>query len=285
MFFRTITNTDSIINRSTMKNNCWIALVAFSIVISWFCLVPEFAHAGDRFESFSQLQKSTDCRENYDYTIKIDEKQNNFQVVVLAIHGGLIEPYTSELAIDVAQHLLANSYLFYGHATQFCGDYPESTNSSIYRDNFRNLHITSTKFDNRQAIKLVSLSSHTVAIHGYSPGRGYPQEVICIGGAKNNNSGVTEFINAIESSDYEGYPKLNAVDAREAEEGMLCGSVPGRFKSLGGSSKDNIVNQNSQQAWLQLEFHYDLLAELTQEGDRAGKYRELILQAIEQAVR
>jgi phage replication-related protein YjqB (UPF0714/DUF867 family) len=101
----------------------------------------------DRYLNFNQLLASE--KKNVDFRRRV--KQRNSGWLILAPHGGGIEPGTSELAVAIARfnHSL---YMFEG----------------IKMSDNKTLHITSTQFDDPQLLKLLNSSNRTIAIHGCS---------------------------------------------------------------------------------------------------------------------
>lgn len=99
----------------------------------------------DKYSSFSQLLANE--TEGTDYQIRSKAVSNG--VLLIAPHGGSIEPGTSELAEAIA----GADYGFYG----FEGIKPQ---------NNADLHITSTHFVEPQALELVAEADAVVAIHG-----------------------------------------------------------------------------------------------------------------------
>ena len=101
----------------------------------------------DKYPPFEALRK--DKVEGRDYRIVV-ERGRSRSVVVIAPHAGKIEPVTSLLAKEIARddHCL---YLFEG---------------IMEGNNFTELHITSTRFDEPQALRIVSQCATAVAIHG-----------------------------------------------------------------------------------------------------------------------
>lgn len=86
-------------------------------------------------------------KEGEDYVI--DYRRTDSDVAVIAIHGGAIEPGTTEIADDIA----SDEYTFY-------------TNLGLKsKDNFK-MHVTSTNYDEPIARDLVSKSNWTLSIHG-----------------------------------------------------------------------------------------------------------------------
>jgi phage replication-related protein YjqB (UPF0714/DUF867 family) len=100
----------------------------------------------DLYASFSELQAAEVYGE--DYHIQYGVRPSN--ILMIAPHAGGIEVGTSELTMEVAgdEH---SYYLFEG--------YKSSGNSS--------LHITSTNFDEPNAIRIIESSEYLISFHGY----------------------------------------------------------------------------------------------------------------------
>ena len=99
----------------------------------------------DKYISFAELKNNETF--GLDYDIIYGRPEATF--LVIAPHGGRIEPGTTELAVAIA----GSTWGYYS----FCG----------LKDNaYRDLHITSTRFDEPTALKLVASSKRTIAIHG-----------------------------------------------------------------------------------------------------------------------
>lgn len=105
------------------------------------------AHAADLYANYQAL--SSDKVLGKDYSI--NKRETRSTTAVIAIHGGSIEPGSTELADYVA----AKKHDFYS----FKGIM--SSGNSV-------LHITSTNFDEPAALKLVGLSAKTLSIHGFT---------------------------------------------------------------------------------------------------------------------
>jgi phage replication-related protein YjqB (UPF0714/DUF867 family) len=124
--------------------------------------------ARDRYTSFADLRRVEDRRRTRRYRIvRVDR---GAAVSVLAIHGGLIEYRTSEVARVLAGDRW-NLYLFEG---------------TVPRTAWR-LHITSRRFDEPGALDLVARSQHCVTVHGFTPrqaGGAFDTRTrqLCIGG-------------------------------------------------------------------------------------------------------
>lgn len=98
----------------------------------------------DSYSSFRQLQVAEPAG-----SFRVIVRDRGSSVLVMAIHGGAIEPGTSEVARALVAHDL-NLYLFEGLKS--------SSNST--------LHITSHKFDEPRALELVARSDTILTVHG-----------------------------------------------------------------------------------------------------------------------
>ncbi len=101
----------------------------------------------DKYSNFNQLLSS----EKKDVDFRRRVKQRNSGWLIIAPHGGGIEPGTSELAAAIAR---------FNHSVY--------TFEGIKKSDNKTLHITSTQFDDPQLLKLLKSSNGTIAIHGCS---------------------------------------------------------------------------------------------------------------------
>ncbi|MFN7883292.1 MAG: poly-gamma-glutamate hydrolase family protein [bacterium] len=111
----------------------------------------------DKYSGFSELAQSE--REGVDFQVTITDRGSN--LVVVAPHGGAIEPGTSEIALAVASDRYS-CCLFEGVKTSNNGE----------------LHITSTSFDEPRCLKLIATSMTALTLHG----EGSMREVVFVGG-------------------------------------------------------------------------------------------------------
>ena len=102
----------------------------------------------DRYSSFARLAEAE--TEGTDYRIHTASRPP--PIVIIAPHGGAIEPGTSEIAAAIAR----NAYSLYC----FEGLKPDRAHAD--------LHITSEQFDEPHCVRIVESSEIAVAIHGRS---------------------------------------------------------------------------------------------------------------------
>jgi phage replication-related protein YjqB (UPF0714/DUF867 family) len=100
--------------------------------------------AADKYNNFASLKASEPTGQ-----WRVQAMHRGRDIAVIAPHGGAIEPGTSEIARAIAADEI-DLYLFEG--LKAAGN--------------RDLHITSTRFDEPSALKLLSEVSRVVAIHG-----------------------------------------------------------------------------------------------------------------------
>jgi len=100
----------------------------------------------DMYRNFAELSGAE--REDIDFRISAVKREGSSTVIV-APHGGAIEPGTSEVAKEVANNDLSLAI--------FEGIKPKGN---------KRLHLTSTNFDEPRCVELVQESDTVVAIHG-----------------------------------------------------------------------------------------------------------------------
>jgi len=98
--------------------------------------------------SYSSFKELADCEvEGQDYRIRIELR--NPRVLIMAPHGGRIEPATVELAEAIAE----TNYSFYAF-------------EGLKKDGNRGLHIESHLFDEPRALKAVEKADVVITVHG-----------------------------------------------------------------------------------------------------------------------
>lgn len=111
--------------------------------------------ASDTYGSFEELKLH-----EAPSVFSISSKEHDPSVLILAIHGGGIEPGTSELARKIAEN--RSLYLFEGLKSAGNAE----------------LHLTSSHFDEPKAVQMVKEHSNVISLHGY----GSDDKKIKIGG-------------------------------------------------------------------------------------------------------
>ncbi|UQZ46192.1 poly-gamma-glutamate hydrolase family protein [Bacillus sp. PK3-037] len=183
---------------STLKN--------VKLLLIFLLFVPvSSVYAEDIYQNFEELKNHEDPS---DYNIAT--KETGSSVLVVAIHGGGIEGGTSELARELSKEY--SMYLFEGLKT---------SGNSV-------LHITSTHFDEPQALKLVASHEYVISLHGYAG----EDQLIQIGGT--DRSRAAELVSKLQKA---GFPaQLLGTDHPHA-----------------GVSPNNIANKSKTGLSIQLE--------------------------------
>ncbi len=99
----------------------------------------------DRYQNFEEL--AADSQAKVDYRIRSEDRGSS--VVILAPHGGTIEPETAKIAEAIA----GTDFSFYAF-------------EALKEGAFGDFHITSHRFDEPDALDLVGRASTAIAIHG-----------------------------------------------------------------------------------------------------------------------
>lgn len=178
----------------------------------------------DKYSCFRELEQA----EQGDVDYVIVERPGATGVAIIAPHGGGIEPGTSEIADAIAEreHGL---YCFVGR---------KSTGN-------RDLHITSTKFDEPRAMASVKSAQRVVTVHGCEG----EEEIAYIGGLDE---------------------ELKQRICDRLKEAGFAVSEPADC-NLGGVSKENVCNRNARGMGVQLELTSGLRSRLFVNLTRRGR--------------
>ncbi len=245
------------------------------------------------------LKNSPVCEKGKDYRIT-SYIEGESDVIVLSIHGGLIEAYTSEISRDIARRNGWKRYDFFGEIKNpKCAVLADLNSNNLHYDV---LHITSTGFDEPKAVELVMSHKNAISIHGYERKEKPGLQTICVGGA--NKDKIQIFIESVNKKsdklkglfDY----SLNLVDVPTAvkpgnstENNSICLVNDNKKPDpLTGSNPKNIVNRNNKNG-LQLELNKRIRADLAKgiddrndnSPDENQLLRNIIYDAIEEAMR
>ncbi|MFG6147372.1 poly-gamma-glutamate hydrolase family protein [Halobacillus sp. B23F22_1] len=102
---------------------------------------------GTLYNTFDELKKETELGRDYAIVSEIHDSN----VLIMAIHGGGIEAGCSELAVATAEDGRFSYYCFEG----------------IRRKGNQELHVSSTQFDEPEALRMAAAHSYSLAYHGY----------------------------------------------------------------------------------------------------------------------
>ncbi len=178
----------------------------------------------DKYLNFEELTRQEELNKDF----KIECIDRNSPVTVIAIHGGRIEPYTTEIGAAIAQQ----KHSFYS----FIG-----TKGSNNKD----LHITSSHFDEPICCNLVAKSDRVISVHGMSGEDAF----VMVGGLDN------DLIEKVESSFMAA--SFNTLPADE---------------HVKGNSQENICNKCLSKKGLQLEISLQLREMLIQDHKRMADF-------------
>ncbi len=104
----------------------------------------------DKYSSYAELKDDVSLAEGQDYHVLFRRGALIPHVGIIAIHGGNIEPASTEIAAAIASHDCSFA--------SFIGARPTGN---------RVLHITSTRFDEPRILKVVQSCVCVVSVHGY----------------------------------------------------------------------------------------------------------------------
>lgn len=206
-----------------------IALLLLTVFMVTTLAYPVLA---DTYSSYSSLRAHNTYGKDY----RIVTRDRASSKAVIAIHGGNIEFETDDIASAIAAR---GGYDYYG----FIG----------LRKGFA-MHITSTRFNEAKARRLVAKSSKTVAIHGFG---GTSRAITYVGG-RDKVLG-----NKIKSA-------LRAA-------GFTAVSAPAR---LAGTAKSNIVNRNRIGKGVQLELSRPMRSKLANSSASFNRYVNAVNRAM-----
>lgn len=160
---------------------------------------------GDQYENFKQLMRY----ERDGYEIEFHEKGGS-DLLVFSPHGGDIEPGTSEI-VEAFQESYS-TYLFEG----------------TKQDNNRDLHITSTNFDEPILVQMIKTYPFSISIHGYKSDKRHT----LVGGTNE---------------------KMQRAVVRELKDRGFSAEMVQKGERLSGTDPKNINNRNASGESVQLE--------------------------------
>jgi phage replication-related protein YjqB (UPF0714/DUF867 family) len=190
----------------------------------------------DQYSSFGELAASE--KVGLDYRIHVENRGT--PVGIIAPHGGRVEPGTLEIAAAIAGDTLS-FYAFEALRSQGCRG---------------SLHITSTNFDEPQALALVGGVQKAVAIHGRAD-NGDPRTV-SVGG-----------LDTVLRDELVATLTAAGFVAAAISQGYLAGRDPA-----------NICNRGTSSAGVQLELPRALRTRLMADPARLAAFRDAIRAAV-----
>lgn len=192
----------------------------------------------DQYENFAALAARE--IEGVHYRIHVAQRPSPF--VIVAPHGGWIEPGSSHVATAIAgaDHSL---YRF---------------DSLARRTRETTMHITSTRFDEPRALALIATSEVVLTIHG----------------RKNGDDGSAIWVGGLHE------PMRDGICAALSQEGFAAKAV-GEGHPLSGRDPANICNRGRTGAGVQIELPKALRLELLFARERLGLLARAVREAIQ----
>lgn len=162
----------------------------------------------DKYKNYNELAQCEKRGTDFSIILRLAGEK----VAVIAIHGGKIEPGTREIAEAIA----AEDLSFYS----FIGKKPNY--------NYRDLHITSTKFDEPHCLNLLKSCNTVVSIHGVGNKK---KSFIMIGGL--DRALAKKVISSIERARPEG-ARFVTKDPTSSVKGLNKKNICNQCKSCEG---------------------------------------------------
>jgi phage replication-related protein YjqB (UPF0714/DUF867 family) len=191
----------------------------------------------DKYDCFAALAAQE--IEGVHYRIRVAARPS--PIAVIAPHGGLIEPGTSEATLAIAEEVFS-LYCFESLTLRAKGD---------------GLHITSTRFDEPQALQLVRASDVAIGVHGRKNGE--DEASIWVGGLHE----------ALRDS----------IAAALRDKGFRAKSI-GEGHPLAGRDPANICNRGRSGAGVQLELPRALRIGFANDTARRTSFAAVVRNAI-----
>ncbi|WP_210137204.1 poly-gamma-glutamate hydrolase family protein [Staphylococcus sp. GDH8C109P] len=192
----------------------------------------------DRFKSMTELMEHT--VENTDWIIHSVERNSN--VIITAIHGGAIEPATTELAELTAEN----------------GGFDYFTFKAIRTKANSELHVTSRHYDEPKLMKMIVNNPYAIAIHGCKG----EDEIIYMGGKDEQlMDAMTEEFEKLgidvrqAPSHMSGAHDDNIINCCKTEKGVQLELTSGIRKKLFENQRYNKKSRENSSNWSQ--FMYD----------------------------
>ncbi|AYX89700.1 poly-gamma-glutamate hydrolase family protein [Staphylococcus cohnii] len=192
----------------------------------------------DRFKSMTELMDYTE--ENTDWVIHSIKRNSN--IIITAIHGGAIEPATTELAELTAEK----------------GSFDYFTFKAIRTKANSELHVTSRRYDEPKLMKMIANNPYAIAIHGCKG----EDEIIYMGGKDEQlMDAMTEEFEKLgidvrqAPSHMSGAHDDNIINCCKTEKGVQLELTSGIRKKLFENERYNKKSRENSSNWSQ--FMYD----------------------------
>ncbi|MDW4288118.1 poly-gamma-glutamate hydrolase family protein [Staphylococcus saprophyticus] len=186
----------------------------------------------DIYSTMTQLMSLTD--EGTDWQIETNNVDNS-NTIVTAIHGGGIEPGTTELAKLTSEIANQTYYSFMG----------------LLPSNNSELHVTSTRFDEPTLLGMLNVP-YTVSIHGASGS----SKIIYLGGADTDNMAIMKdkltqagFTVQAPTAGIEGGNDNNIVNRNTRNKGIQLELTTALRKSLFVDNDFSRTNREDRSKW------------------------------------
>ena len=163
-------------------------------------------------------------RPNKHFRIRRGNLENIRHCLLVAPHGGRIEPGTTRIVLAVTRLHRWAYYCFDG---------------CLLRNNWRKLHIASTSYDVPTLLELLPRTQFVVSFHGESNRR---ERVIYVGGLY--REGRERLLAAL------------AVDLRDLDIRVRDATIEIKAEEIAGLSPRNMTNRGATGQGVQLEFSY-----------------------------
>ncbi len=187
----------------------------------------------DQYHSFAGLAARE--IEGVHYRIRVIARES--PIAVIAPHGGFIEPGTSEVAAAIADET-HSLYCFEGLTMRARGD---------------GLHITSTRFDEPQALRLATQAEIVIGVHG----------------RKNGADPATVWVGGL-------HEELRDIVGAALHAGGFHARAVGEGHRLAGRNPANICNKGRRGAGVQLELPRALRNDLANDAANCRAFGEAV---------
>ncbi|MGE0974930.1 poly-gamma-glutamate hydrolase family protein [Staphylococcus cohnii] len=204
-----------------------VGIILVSLYFTYICNNNQSPNQ-DKYQNFAQLKSDTVKQRDWQRNVK---KTNNKDILITAIHGGGIEPGTSELAKIISKKGDFNLYSFEG----------------LLKSSNKQLHITSTNFDDPKLKEMTNRSQESISIHGFQGDK----DIVYIGGQDKKMA--------------------QSIKKELEKEGFNVEKSP---NNINGRSSKNFINENDSGSGVQLEISTSIRKSFFKKDNLNRKTRE-----------